>query len=97
MPRTPNVTLEMLRERVHPEDRAMRDEAIKRALAGAAAYDLQYRVLLPEGAECWIASRGHVEFDPAGKPVLSLGSSWMPPNANSQRSKSSDSARNCCM
>jgi PAS domain S-box-containing protein len=67
------VTLGMLAARVHPDDRVMRDEAIQRALAGGGSYDLEYRLLLPDGAVRWIAGRGHVECDRAGKPVLVRG------------------------
>ena len=51
----------------------MRDQAIQRALAGGGAYDLQYRVQLPDGTVRWMSARGHVEFDLAGKPVLARG------------------------
>jgi PAS domain S-box-containing protein len=67
------LTLEMLRDRVRPEDRAMRDEAIQRALAGTGPYESQHRVQLPDGAVRWMAAYGHVEFDKAGKPVLMRG------------------------
>ncbi len=45
-------------ERVHPEDRAKRDAAIHGALESDAAYDLEYRLLLPDGKQRWIVSRG---------------------------------------
>jgi PAS domain S-box-containing protein len=66
-------TSEMLRARVHTEDRALRDEAIQQALAGTGPYDAQYRVRLPDGTVCWIAAHGRVEFNKAGKPVLMRG------------------------
>jgi PAS domain S-box-containing protein len=69
------VTLEMLDARAHPEDRAARGEALRRALADTAPYDLQYRLLLPDGTVRWIAALGHVEFNAAGKAVRMLGTS----------------------
>jgi PAS domain-containing protein len=35
--------------RVHPEDRAARDAALKRALETQGEYAMEYRVLLPDG------------------------------------------------
>jgi signal transduction histidine kinase len=44
--------------RVHPEDAAARAMAIGRALVTAGSYDMEYRVILPDGAVRWIAERG---------------------------------------
>ena len=67
------VTLEMMRGRVHPEDGTMRDEAIERTIAGNGRYDPQYRVLLPDGTVRWLAAAGQVERNKSGKPVRMLG------------------------
>jgi PAS domain-containing protein len=45
--------------RVHPEDRAARDLAIRRALETKGEYAMEYRVLLPDGTLRWIGARGH--------------------------------------
>ena len=45
--------------RVHPEDRAMRDAEMKRAIENGAEYTMEYRVLLPDGTLRWIGARGH--------------------------------------
>jgi two-component system, LuxR family, sensor kinase FixL len=45
--------------RVHPEDRATRAAAIKRALETQGEYAMEYRVLLPDGTLRWIGARGH--------------------------------------
>jgi len=44
--------------RVHPEDRAVRSAAIRRALATRGEYAVQYRVLLPDGTFRWIGASG---------------------------------------
>jgi PAS domain S-box-containing protein len=64
----------MLSTRVHPEDRAARDAAIKRAIETRGEYAMEYRVLLPDGALRWIGARGHsmdVE-DPKGVRLLGI-------------------------
>jgi PAS domain S-box-containing protein len=61
-------------QRLHLEDR----EAVKKTLADAIIsgdYEKEYRVLLPNGETRWIASRGRIEFDRAGKPILLRGAS----------------------
>ena len=43
---------------VHPEDRAVCDAAVKRAIETQGEYAMEYRVLLPNGTQHWIGSRG---------------------------------------
>ncbi|PYK09986.1 MAG: hypothetical protein DME65_10905 [Verrucomicrobia bacterium] len=47
-----------LQNRVHPEDRALRDSAVKHAIETQGQYEIEYRALLPDGTLQWIASRG---------------------------------------
>jgi PAS domain S-box-containing protein len=44
--------------RIHPEDRALRDSAVKRAIETGDGYEIEYRVLLPDGTQRWIGGRG---------------------------------------
>src|SRR5271166_4930437 len=61
-----------LSARVHPEDRAARDAAIRRALETQDEYAMEYRVVLSDGQVRWIAGRGRVEFGD-GKPLRMRG------------------------
>jgi two-component system, LuxR family, sensor kinase FixL len=47
-----------LQDRVHPEDRALRDSAVKRAIETQGGYEIEYRLLLPDGTLRWIGARG---------------------------------------
>jgi PAS domain S-box-containing protein len=60
--------------RVHPEDRATRAAAIKRALETQGEYAMEYRVLLPDGTLRWIGARGHCMNvgDPKGIRLLGV-------------------------
>jgi PAS domain S-box-containing protein len=69
------VTFELLGARVHPEDKAIRKERIKQAVAASGRYDLQYRLLLPNGTVRWLAVAARVETDAQGKPTRMLGAS----------------------
>ena len=58
---------------LHPEDRDAVDQAIDSALATDHGYEVEYRVLLPEGQMRWIAARGQVDRDARGKPTRLRG------------------------
>jgi PAS domain S-box-containing protein len=60
--------------RVHPDDRAVRAAAIRRALETKGEYAIEYRVLLPDGTLRWIGTRGHCVNvrDPKGIRLLGV-------------------------
>jgi len=47
-----------VQDRVHPEDRALRDFAVKGAIEKRSQYEIEFRVLLPDGTLRWIGSSG---------------------------------------
>jgi two-component system sensor kinase FixL len=47
-----------VQDRVHSDDRALRDSAIKHAIETQGHYEIEYRALLPDGTLRWIASNG---------------------------------------
>jgi two-component system sensor kinase FixL len=62
-------------QRLHPDDREEFRQADAMAVAGAdgGKYQTEYRLMLPDGGTRWIFSRGRVECDAAGRPVLIRG------------------------
>jgi two-component system sensor kinase FixL len=62
-------------QKLHPEDREAVRQTLGKVLGGEGAYETEYRVVLPDGRMRWIASRGRVDFDANGKPVLVRGAS----------------------
>lgn len=52
------VTFAALLEKVHPEDRYLRETAIRQALETGGSYETEYRLLAPDGTLRWIAARG---------------------------------------
>ena len=60
-------------ELIHPEDRARTAEASAAALRGGPRYDLEYRVVRPDGAVRVVHSKGDVTWDAAGRPVRQFG------------------------
>ena len=68
---------EALTAHVHPEDRAARDAAIKRAIQTRGDYAMEYRVALPDGTLRWIGARGHYINGADTKSPGLLASRWM--------------------
>jgi PAS domain S-box-containing protein len=59
--------------RIHPEDRAMVEETIRRTLKNEALYEVEHRVVLPTGEVRWLACKGQVINDQEGRPQRMLG------------------------
>jgi PAS domain S-box-containing protein len=61
-------------ELIHPEDRSRVAEAAAAALRpGGPRYDVEYRVVRPEGTMRVIHSRGDVTWDDSGQPLRQFG------------------------
>jgi PAS domain S-box-containing protein len=65
---TETMTYERFLDSLHPEDRRRTDEAVRRSCdpSTLGTYDIEYRVLLPDGSVRWVAARGSVIFASAG-------------------------------
>jgi PAS domain S-box-containing protein len=68
-----HVTHAMLQDRVHPEDRALRDSVVKRAIETGGEFETEYRVLLPDGNLRWISGRGRCVSGKHGKGTRLIG------------------------
>jgi PAS domain S-box-containing protein len=66
-------TLESYISFVHPEDRAEVRERLRLCAAEGAAFDMEYRIQLPEGGERWLLGRGLIFKDGAGRPHYMTG------------------------
>jgi PAS domain S-box-containing protein len=62
-------------QRIHPDDRAGRRQAIERAINERSDYDIEYRILLPGGPVRHLHSVGHPVLDSSGNLVQFVGSS----------------------
>ena len=58
---------------IHPEDRARAAEAEAAAMHGGPRYDVEYRVVRPDGAVRVVHSQGDVVRDESGRPVRQFG------------------------
>ncbi|MBI5688941.1 MAG: PAS domain-containing protein [Verrucomicrobia bacterium] len=64
---------EMLARCIHPEDAALLHEAFTKAMAGQTVYELEHRIVRPDGSVRWVHDRAHPYFDPQGQLVRYVG------------------------
>jgi PAS domain S-box-containing protein len=62
-------------ERVHPKDRFKWKDKIEKAILEKADYDVDFRIVLPDGQLKWIHTVGHPVLTSSGDLVQFLGSS----------------------
>ena len=60
-------------DRVHPDDRALVSTAIERAIAERSHYRAEYRIVLPDGSQRWLISRGEAVYKTGGECVRLTG------------------------
>ncbi|OWW20604.1 EAL and GGDEF domain-containing protein [Noviherbaspirillum denitrificans] len=60
-------------QRVHPDDRAQTDLAIRRARATRQPFSCTHRVVWPDGSMRYMESKGVMIFDGEGKPAQAMG------------------------
>ncbi len=60
-------------EVIHPEDRLKTKDAVHKALSGGPRYNIDYRVIRPDGAVRFVHSEAEVILDESGKPCRMFG------------------------
>jgi PAS domain S-box-containing protein len=65
-------TLEAFQQLIHPDDRELVRRAIARALAEQSSYDMEFRIVRPDGSVHWMAGKGKV-FTDNGQPARMVG------------------------
>ncbi len=66
-------TLESFFGFIHPEDRQMVQAAADAAIARLAPYNVEHRIICPDGKEKFVCETGEVTFDESGEPVHFIG------------------------
>jgi PAS domain S-box-containing protein len=59
--------------RVHPDDREFVVKAQEQAIAQREGYDIEFRIVWPDGTLRWLASKGQVFYDETGQPERMAG------------------------
>ncbi|HKN88635.1 MAG TPA: PAS domain S-box protein [Nitrospiraceae bacterium] len=58
---------------IHPDDRAGVADACRRCVEEGADFEMEYRVIRPDGTEHWLYDKGKTFFDEAGHPLYMAG------------------------
>ncbi len=66
-------TYEGFLELVHPKDRVLVDQEVKRAIEEGTDYKIEFRAVRPDGIVLWTLAHGQVLYDEAGKPLRMVG------------------------
>ncbi|MEJ6480836.1 PAS domain-containing protein [Nostoc punctiforme UO1] len=66
-------SFEMFAARVHPEDRDRVVTAVELAVTTGEEYDIEFRVVYPNGTIRWALSQGKVLYDQDGQPIQMAG------------------------
>ena len=72
-PQEHDITWDQLASLIHPDDRAKAMRAIHEALQGGPRYDLEFRVIRPDGEERIVHSQSDVTLEPSGHPTRMFG------------------------
>jgi PAS domain S-box-containing protein len=61
---------------IHPDDYALVNAAVNNVVENGGAYEVEYRVLRPDGGIGYVAERGRLSHDEDGTPVRLSGVTW---------------------
>ncbi len=68
-----DIGFENLFQRIHPEDREIVEREVRGAATDQVDHLREYRIVLPDGTQHWIASRGRIFPEEIGKPDRFFG------------------------
>jgi PAS domain S-box-containing protein len=72
-PDSMEVTVDLFLQRVHPDDRQRILDAVARALADRQPYEIEHRIIRPDGMERIVLAHAEIEWDDQGRPLRMLG------------------------
>jgi PAS domain S-box-containing protein len=67
------INLAKLEEMIHPDDRPIHQQALSEALQGSQLYDVEYRIVRPDGEVRFVYVRDEIEYNEAGRPIRMFG------------------------
>lgn len=70
---SPTPTVDLFFDRVHPDDRELLQQLNHTALKQEQVYDVEFRVVLPDGTLRWYYDRAAVALNEQGRPTKLLG------------------------
>ncbi|MBD1808162.1 PAS domain S-box protein [Microcoleus sp. FACHB-SPT15] len=73
VPNTADETKDRFFKTLHPDDYKLLKEADRHAIETGEGYDIEFRIIMPDGSIRWLASKGQVFYDESGLPVRMAG------------------------
>ncbi|HEY9862395.1 MAG TPA: PAS domain S-box protein [Candidatus Obscuribacterales bacterium] len=73
IPSGPYMTWTQMQTLLHVEDRDRTRLQVERAIAEHSDYDVEYRVIHPDGTQRWVAAKGRAQYDSSGQVLGMLG------------------------
>ncbi|MGD1905619.1 MAG: PAS domain-containing protein [Leptolyngbyaceae cyanobacterium] len=64
---------ELWRRHIHPEDIDQAEQALLQAMEKHTDFEVAYRLVLPDGGQRWVVSRGRGLYDETGQPTRMVG------------------------
>jgi PAS domain S-box-containing protein len=58
---------------IHPDDRQIQEQALSKALQGIQLYDMEFRIIRPDGDLRFVHARDEIEYDESGRPIRIFG------------------------
>lgn len=65
--------LKIFNAAIHPDDREQVEQAFQRSLKDREPYDIEHRLLLPDGRIKWVREHCYTIYDDGGNPLRSIG------------------------
>jgi PAS domain S-box-containing protein len=69
LPEDAEVDFDVFYSRIHPDDREHTRAAVDASVVDKKGYDVEYRVLAPDGRERWLRAKGRTYYDRDGAPT----------------------------
>jgi diguanylate cyclase (GGDEF)-like protein/PAS domain S-box-containing protein len=66
-------TFEAFLDAVHPDDRDVVQHAFRTAVERRQPYDVEHRIVRPDGTVAWLHEKCEIDYDDAGRPLRSVG------------------------
>ena len=72
-PGTFDGTFEAFQKLVHVDDRDLVNQAVSRAVETRSDYDIEFRIVRPDGGIHWMTAKGKLFCDESGRPLRMMG------------------------
>jgi PAS domain S-box-containing protein len=72
-PKSDSLSFEKAYQRIHPEDQATFNQAVERAIRERSDFEVDFRIVLPDGSNKYSRSVGHPVFSASGELVEFVG------------------------